>query len=131
MGLPKSISMASVLRLAAFLASLVLVLGFLGFVSDEAGEGSRKQVAKLANVKVSPREEQARERTQGPVREALDDANDVLLKPFASLFSFDDPWPQRMLPTILALLVFGGGLTLLANFIPKPERTAGDWRTAR
>ena len=123
--------MDSILRIVAAVASLIVIIGFMGFVSDKAGESSRAQVDKLANVQVTQREERAREQKHGPVREALDDANDVLLKPFSQLFDFEDPWPQRMLPTLLALLLYGGGLALLANFLPKAERTAGDWRTAR
>ena len=123
--------MASLLRLVAVIASLLLIVGFLGFVSDQAGASSRGQVDKLADVDPTVTAEREREHKHGKVREALDDANDFLLKPFGSLFEFSDPWPQRMVPTVLALLLYGGGLMLFANYLPKPERGSTDWRTVR
>jgi hypothetical protein len=33
-------------------------------------------------------------------------------------------------PAILALLIYGFGLGLLANMLPKQRSHAGDWRTA-
>ncbi|MEY2533557.1 MAG: hypothetical protein QOF29_1467, partial [bacterium] len=65
----------------------------------------------------SATEEQARERAHGPVREAIDDANDVLVSPFASLAPQDDgTWARRGIPALLAVLVYGLGLAFLARF---------------
>jgi hypothetical protein len=74
--------------------------------------------------------ERAREKKHGKVREMIDDANDVLLSPFAGVVQSKDAWVKRLIPTVLALLVYGLGLTLLANFLPRRSRTGGDWRTA-
>jgi hypothetical protein len=123
--------MASLLRVVAVIASLLLVVGFTGFVVDKANASSRGQVDKLADVDPTVTAERERERGHGKVRETIDDANDFLLKPFASLFDFTDPWPKRMVPTVLALLLYGGGLLLLANYLPKAETGASDWRTVR
>ena len=129
MGSPNSSSVASLLRLVAAIASFLLIVGFIAFASDKAGESSRAQVDRLANVDPTARQEKARERKQGPVREFLDDSNEVLLKPFSGLFDFKDAWARRGVPTLLGLLLYGGLLTLLANYLPKKERGSGDWRT--
>ena len=36
----------------------------------------------------------------------------------------------RGVPTLMGLLVYGLGLGLLANFLPKSRDPSGDWRTA-
>jgi hypothetical protein len=124
--------MAPLVRLAAVLASACLLIGLSVFVFEQASEGSHAQVEKLEGELGSPglssRQEQVRERRHGAVREAIDDANDVLIAPFAGIVDSDDPWVKRLVPTILALLVFGVGLGMLANYLPKPAGTAGDWR---
>jgi hypothetical protein len=47
------------------------------------------------------------------VREAIDDANDVLLSPFADAGAGSESrWVRRTVPAALALLVYGLGLGL-------------------
>ena len=64
------------------------------------------------------------------MREAIDDANDVLLRPFAGLVDSDSAWVNHGMPAVLALLIYGFGLGMLANMLPKQRQHAGDWRTA-
>ena len=104
------------------------------FAADEMQRGSDAQRSRLAGEPGDPSPsamaERDRERTHGPVREAVDDANDLLLAPFAGVTSSRNRWVQRGVPALLALLVYGAGLTLLANYLPKPHARGGDWRTA-
>jgi hypothetical protein len=115
-----------------------VVLGFALFAYDETDKGSKAQQAKLerelgttvAPVSPSAKDEAVRERNHGSVREAIDDANDVLLSPFVDLVDSKSAWVSHGIPALLALLVYGVGLGFLANMLPR-ERTHGDWRTAR
>jgi hypothetical protein len=135
--------MGSVIRWTAILTSLIVALGFLAFAVDEMDRGSKNQQNALArglsdlepNASINspnptPAEEKAREKAHGPVREAIDDANDVLLAPFSGLVDSDNSWVQHGVPTLLALLVYGVGLGMLANMLPKSRAHGGDWRTA-
>jgi hypothetical protein len=130
--------MGSLIRFVAIGISVVVVLGFAMFAIDEADKGSKGQQAKLerelgtANDPVAPtaREEAVREDRHGAVREAIDDANDVLLRPFADLIDSDNSWVNHGIPALLALLIYGFGLGLLANMLPKQRAHSGDWRTA-
>ena len=126
--------MGRLIRIVAVLACLVIVVGFMGFASDQASKGSKAQVEKIGEAMDAPAPpataERAREREHGQVREKIDDANDVLLSPFTGVVASTDPWVNRLVPTVLALLAYGLGLTLLANFLPSRTRTGGDWRTA-
>ena len=66
----------------------------------------------------------------GTVHELVDDANDVLLGPFTGLVDSNERWVTHGVPTLLALLLYGFGLGMLANMLPKERETHGDWRTA-
>jgi hypothetical protein len=127
--------MAALIRIVAIVACAIVAFGFFAFASDEATQGSSKQVNRVQQAMDDPaptaNEEQLRERRHGKVRETIDDANDVLLKPFAGIVDSKDAWVTRIVPTVLALLVYGLGLTLLANMLPRRKpRSTGDWRTA-
>ena len=133
--------MASLVRLIAVCMSVVVALGFLLFAIDEMDRGSKTQqqavnsatrTADPAMVPPSPtpEDEAIREREHGKVREAIDDANDELLKPFAGLVSSHSNWVTHGVPALMALLVYGLGLGLLANVLPKRTTNAGNWRTA-
>jgi hypothetical protein len=109
-----------VLTTVAVAVSLVLVVSFVLFAVDELNGASARNEAKLTQDLESnppPAAEQQREKDHGAIREAIDDANDVLVSPFDGLVSKDDSrWAQRGVPALLALLVFGFGLGFLARF---------------
>ena len=59
------------------------------------------------------------------MREAIDDANDLLLQPFSGLVNSPSNWVMHGVPALLALLVYGLGLGLLANSLPKTAPRRG------
>ena len=115
-------------------ACAIVLFGFLTFAGDEAARGSDQQVARIGQALGDPaptqRTERQREKEHGAPRELLDDANDILLAPFSGVVDSKDAWVRRVVPTALALLAYGLGLTLLANFLPRPSGASGDWRAA-
>ena len=135
--------MGAFIRLVAIVTSVIVLLGFGFFAVDEMDKGSKTQQqaldrelsgsnAELDVVPVSPTpdEENAREAQNSSVREVVDDANDVLLAPFANLIDSDSSWVQHGIPALLALLLYGVGLGFLANLLPKERTHAADWRAA-
>jgi hypothetical protein len=134
--------MGSVIRLAAILTSIVVLLGFAIFAVDEMDRGSKTQqtavgeetgtpaAPEVVAVAPTPDQEAAREKRSSAPRELVDDANDVLLAPFASLIESDNAWVNHGVPALLALLLYGVGLGFLANLLPKEPTHAGDWRAA-
>ena len=133
--------MASAIRFVAIACSLLVVAGFALFTIDETDKGSKAQQAKLERelgggvsdphlIAPDSRQEAARERNQGAVGEAIDDANDVLLAPFVDLIDSDSAWVNHGVPALLALLIYGLGLGFLANMLPKQRAQGSDWRTA-
>jgi hypothetical protein len=112
-----------VLRLAAVVSSLLVVVGWAWFAADETNAASKDTQAEIAGRTAArtadpdPDAERARERAHGRVHEAIDDGNDLLLRPFAGLAENNSSkWLRRTVPALLALLVYGFGLGLLARF---------------
>jgi hypothetical protein len=126
---------ANTLRLASLVASAILIISFGAFVVDQSRNGSRQEIAALnadaqgvaqSQADASRNIDQAdpsaavkrvRSKRHAAMREKLDEADDVLLKPFAGIVHSKSIWVQRTLPFLLALLVFGFGLRLAANYI--------------
>jgi hypothetical protein len=113
------------------IAALVIVISFALFAIDQARDGSKQQVAKLGSkleptnaatnvnqADPSPLAERAREKKHGDVREAIDDVNDVLVSPFSGVVDSNSIWVQRGVPSLIALLLFGVGLRILATYLP-------------
>ena len=99
------------LRIAAIVLSLVVVAGFMLFALDDfsrASAQSRERIAGSRATDPAPAAERAREARSGRWRELVDDANDVLLRPFTGVVSdASSRWLQRGVPALLALLVYG------------------------
>ena len=113
---------STAVRTVAIVCSVIVLAGFVTFVNDEASAASEQQTALIdggeASVDPSPAGEAAREADNSKTQEYIDDANDVLLKPFAGVSeSSDNTWVNRGVPVFLALLVYGFGLALLANYL--------------
>jgi hypothetical protein len=133
--------MGSLVRVIAILSSVLILLGFAYFATDELDRGSRTQQNKLeselkgdlkdpAPIAPTAIQEAARERENGRFREAIDDSNDILLGPFKNIVDSNDRWVTHGVPAVLALLLYGLGLGTLANMLPKQREHAADWRTA-
>jgi hypothetical protein len=126
----------SLLRLVSVVATLVIVVSFGLFALDQAREGSNQTIARLEggegpkgeagrNINQAdppPRIERARERRHSDVRELIDDANDIVVKPFAGIADSGSVWAQRGIPALLAFLVFGVALRLLAGYVEGGRR---------
>ena len=108
------------LRIVAIVLSAVVALGFILFVIEDADRASGRTVDEISSsqqVDPPPAGERVREQRHSKLREAVDDANDVLLKPFAGIAdSSSSRWVQRGVPALLGLLVYGFGLGFLARF---------------
>jgi hypothetical protein len=116
---------AAVLRWAAIISSSFIALSFLFFAADQTSNASKASVAGItggSNVKAEsvtklpnpPRSvEQLREQENDKFHEFVDDVDDVLLSPFASISNSNSIWVRRTVPALIALLLYGiGGLYL-------------------
>ncbi|MFP5364478.1 MAG: hypothetical protein ACLGI5_17305 [Thermoleophilia bacterium] len=111
-----------ILRLLAITLSAVVAAGFILFAIDDidrASDASRNRIIGESTATApTPAGERERERRNGDAREAIDDANDVLLKPFANVAAdASSRWVRRGVPAGLGLLVYGFLLAYLARYM--------------
>ena len=107
------------LRTIAIALSLVIMAGFAMFALDEFNRASSKQRSELQGFEQTdptPVGERQREKRHSNAREYIDDANDLLLKPFAGIVDSGSRWAQRGVPTLLGLFVYGFLLAYIARF---------------
>jgi hypothetical protein len=110
------------LRWLAIVLSLIVAVGFVLFAVDDFDRASSNSTNRILDnpeaADPTPAGERERERRHGDLREAIDDANDVLLKPFASVTKTSESrWARRGVPALLGLLVYGVLLGFLARFM--------------
>ena len=108
------------LRIIAIVLSLIIATGFAMFALDEfnrASSAQRNELAGYEKTDPEPAGERAREKRHSVAREYIDDANDILLKPFAGVVNSGSRWVQRGVPTLLGLLIYGFLLAYLARFM--------------
>lgn len=101
--------------------SLIVAAGFVLFAFDDfdrASTSSRNRITQDPTATApTPAGEREREMRNSKAREYIDDANDVLLKPFASVSeNAGSRWVRRGVPTLLGLLVYGVGLGFLSRY---------------
>jgi hypothetical protein len=110
---------AAVLRWGAIIASSFIALSFLFFAVEQTSNASKNSVAGItgeSNVKDQsitklpnpPRSvEKVRETENDGFHEFVDDVDDVLLSPFTSISNSGDIWIRRIVPGLIALLLYG------------------------
>jgi len=108
------------LRIAAIVLTLLITTGFTLFALDDIGRASNESRDRIAGYEPADptrAAERAREGRDSRARELIDDANDVLLAPFARVVAnADSRWVQRGLPALLGLLVYGFLLGYLSRY---------------
>jgi len=119
----------SLIRIISIVAVVFVVAGLIGFLTDQVRDSSEVSATRISAVQggqtavvvditdpdPSPFVESVREREHTDAREVIDDANDVLLKPFTWIGQDRDVWVQRLICSGLALFCYGFLLQLLAD----------------
>lgn len=114
-----------------------MLLGVLLFTIDQLHGVSKDAQARLAadapaywpGTAEADRAALAADSEQGPppgrFERAVTDANDVLLTPFDGVVPpTADAWTRKLVPAFLGLLLYGVGLSALANALARRPRRA-------
>lgn len=117
----------ALLRYTSIAVSAIVVLSFAMFATDQSQASSAKEVQTLGSetgTTTSPQQQQpapAPAKQHGQPRKAIDDADQQILKPFNGVVSgSQSEWVKKGVPSLLALVVFGFLLNLIAGYLPKP-----------
>jgi hypothetical protein len=108
-----------VLLWVSTICTVIVVLSFVLFALEEARAGSKAQQNLVEHVNTpnpTPRTERERARKHTAVREAIDDANDVLVSPFTDITQSHNIWVERGVPSLLAFFLYFVLLRILANY---------------
>jgi hypothetical protein len=124
------------LRSVAAIASATIALSFVLFAAQEVRHGSDRQQQELVGAANTS---SAQDSHHTAARRAIDDASEVLLRPFAGVTGDTrNAWARRGIPALFGLLVYGLGLaylarrlnvrghTLVRHAAPPPPATSGD-----
>jgi hypothetical protein len=116
---------ATILRWASIVACSFVALSFAFFVVSQSSAASNSSVAQITNqTSVKPENatklpnpppaiEKLRQKENDSFHEFVDDVDDVLLSPFTGVTHSHSIWVRRIVPLLLALLIYGvGGLYL-------------------
>jgi hypothetical protein len=110
-----SSSLASLLRLASWLICLIVAASFLVFAVEQTSSASTHQQEELGSTTPSGAPAHKHE---GAPHKALDEASDFLTSPFSAVVAGStSQWAIRGVKTVLALLIYGFGLSYLARVI--------------
>jgi hypothetical protein len=124
--------MGTLIRLTAVLACAIVAISFTMFAVDQLEHGSKTQQEALGAELGDPSSAAAADtsdQSRTGVAGAIDRASDTLLAPFDFVDS-GNAWVDHGVPALLGLLLYGLGLGVVANFLPRERRSGGDWRTA-
>jgi hypothetical protein len=107
------------LLLVSTVCTLIVVASFAMFALEQANAGSNTQQDKIASIdqpNPSSAVEQERAKKHTKARELVDDANDVLTKPFDGITTSTNIWMERGVPFVLAFLLYFVVLRVLAGY---------------
>jgi len=104
------------MRLASFVICLIVIASFAIFVVDQSKTASAHQTREIVSGP-SVSSPKAGERPGG-VHKAIDEASEQLTSPFAGIvWSTSSEWVIRGVKLLLALAVYGFGLSYLARVL--------------
>jgi hypothetical protein len=104
------------LVLIALVCSGLIVASFALFVRDQVSGASKHQQNALATRAPNPPPLTQVGHQKAQPRRFIDGAASTLTSPFTSIVQSDSQWVLHGLPTLFALLVYGGGIGYLARY---------------
>jgi thiol:disulfide interchange protein len=112
-----SSSVAGLLRLASRIICLIVIASFVVFVVDQTSSASTHQQNELNGGSAqTPNTSSAKHKST--LHRTLDETSDALTSPFAGLVSgSNSQWAIHGIKTLLALLIYGFGLSFLARML--------------
>ena len=110
-------SIAGLLRLASWIMCLIVLASFVIFVVNQTSAASTHQQKEVREGSVSGSSASS-PKHEGTLHKTIDEAADTLTSPFADIVSgSSSQWVIHGVRTLVALLVYGFGLSFLSRVI--------------
>jgi hypothetical protein len=116
--------LASILRLASFVLCLIVVVSFALFVINRTSNASQHQTQEVNGETTVPGSEHETGvapdsgGSKGSLRRTIDEASEAITSPFSGITEgSSSQWLIRGVDLLLALLVYGLGLSFVARAI--------------
>jgi hypothetical protein len=105
-----------VIRTAAFICCMLVVVSFALFARDQAAGASAHQQTELIAGSPSTPATGTREKPPAQPRRFIDGAAKLLTSPFDAIVQSSNVWVKHGLPAVFALVIYGLGLGYLARY---------------
>ncbi len=106
------------LRLASFVICLIVIASFVIFATGQTKSASKRQTEAVSgNAKSSGAHASGTSAHESSLHKDIDEASDELTSPFAGIVSNSSEWAVRGVKLLLALAVYGFGLSYLARVL--------------
>ena len=104
------------LRLASFVICAIVIVSFAVFALDRTKTASNHQTEAISGRAAPSSSNSAEGSHEGSLHKAIDETSAHLTSPFAGVISgSDSEWANRGVRLLLALVVYGFGLSFLAR----------------
>ena len=104
------------LRLASFVICLIVIASFVIFAAQQTKSASKQQTEAISGSS-STSSSKAATSHESSLHKDVDDVSDELTSPFAGIVSSSSEWVIRGVKLLLALVVYGFGLSYLARVL--------------
>jgi hypothetical protein len=108
--------MSRLLAVAAYVCCGFVIASFALFAYDQVSGASKHQQTELASGTPASPSAVPVIHHAGQPRAFIDGAANALTSPFRSLVHSNSAWVEHLLPTLVALLIYGVGLGYLARY---------------
>ena len=102
----------SVVRLASWIACLVVLIAFILFATNQAGAATNQQLSTLSGpstVTAAPGAKPSAGSTS--LRQKVTNVSDTLTSPFHNVLSTSSAWGMHVSQLVIALLLYGFGVS--------------------
>jgi len=105
---------AGLVRAASLLACVIVAMSFILFATHQADGATGNQIAELGNTSVVAKDDADK---PSPVRQAITNASNTLTSPFSNVLGSDKAWPIHLSQLIIALLLYGFGVSYAMRWV--------------
>jgi hypothetical protein len=111
-------SIIKLMRMASFVICAIVIVSFGIFAAEQTQGASKHQQEEIANGNATASQSTSAHTKQSSLHKAIDEASAQLTSPFSGLLSgAESEWVIRGANLLLALAVYGFGLSFLARFL--------------